>query len=305
MIFRKSKIFIYFYLTSEYTCTMNIVSPKTIEEIIIIALANKSRSGQVLLQEVQKTKSTFTKQALYVTLRALLKEEVIIKHSMKFSLSKVWLSRMREFFENAEARYGTRREGVDFLALEDGDKITYSFKNPEEGDHFLAHVFAVLTEIMPQNEPVYLYNPHEWFLLARAESEIELFHDMRDRKRNLWMLVGNNDPLDLWVKQYFDGTYLQYYIPEKPLFEKNTYYLNIYGTHIMEAHLDQTTADEMDVFYRTTAVWNDDAKKKLGAIVSKGKTKITISKNERKAKKLKRLMGQYFYIHEKEKGSID
>ena len=63
----------------------------------------------------------------------------------------------------------------------------------------------------------------------------------------------------------------------------------------MEATLDQQTADAMDAFYRESAVWDETAQKKLQHIVSNGRTKIVISRNERKAKKLKGLLKEYFF----------
>jgi len=280
-----------------YYVGMSIIRPETIAETIINTLSTKSLNGKALLTAARTLKPGFTKQALYSELRKLVAQEVVIKHGTQYSLSKVWLDGMADFFQKAQERYGISRNNVDFLSLQDGDSISYTFKNPEESDRFLAHTFSVLSDAMHHDEPIYLYNPHEWYLLARTESEVPLFEDMKQQKRYLWLLAGRADPLDVYVKQYFDGEYLQYHMLRESIFEKNTYYVNIFSNFIMETHIDKATADKMDLFYKNTAVWDKNAERELKLIVSEGKTKVTISNNARKAAKLKKLMGEYFYTN--------
>lgn len=273
---------------------MDFNHPQTIEEVIIGKLAGNAASGTQLLESSRGIKKTLTKQALYVVLRRLLVQEVVVKHGTQFSLSNVWLGKMNDFFTRAQERYGIQKDGVDFLNLNEGDKISYSFKSPHEADRFWGHAFDVLVDTT--KEPIYIYNPHEWFMLARQESELHLFNKLKGAQRQLWLAVGNRDPLDIYVKQFFDGTYLQYHMLEKSMFEKQNYYLNIFGSYIIEAYLDAETAQKVDDLYRNTLSWNETVQKELQLLIAKGKTKLTISRNERKAKKLKKMLGQYFFM---------
>ncbi len=273
---------------------MDFKHPTTIEESIIGKLAGNAATGAQLLQAARGIKKTLTKQALYVVLRRLIAEEVVVKHGTQFSLSNVWLGKMADFFARAQERYGARREGVDFLSLDDGDKISYAFKSPHEADKFWGHAFDVLADTT--KEPIYIYNPHEWFMLARQESEVHLFNKLKDMKRQIWLTVGSNDPLDIYTKQFFDGTYLQYHIVEKPVFEKRNYYLNIFGDYIIEASIDPDIAQAVDDFYTWTEAFDDSVIPTLQALVAYGKTKLTISRNARKAQKLKKMLGQHFFV---------
>lgn len=273
---------------------MDFNHPQSIEEIIIDKLAGNAASGAQLLESARGIKQTLTKQALYVVLRRLIAEEVIVKHGTMFSLSNVWLGKMTEFFNRAQERYGVRTEGVDFLNLQDGDKISYAFKSPHEADRFWGHAFDVLAD-MHGKEPVYIYNPHEWFIFARQESELHLFNKIKDTKHQLWLTVGSRDPLDVYAKQFFDGTYLQYHMLEQPLFEKGNYYLNIFGDYIIEATIDDAITAQVEELYKTTPAFDDTVIPTLQKLVSKGKTKLTISKNARKAQKLKKLFEPHFF----------
>lgn len=273
---------------------MNLSTPTTIEEVIVASLAANAASGAQLLEKARGIKKTLTKQALYVVLRRLIGQEVVVKHGTMFSLSNVWLGKMAEFFQRAQERYGVRTEGVDFLNLQDGDKISYAFKSPHEADRFWGHAFDVLAD-MHTKEPVYIYNPHEWFIFARQESELHLFNKLKDAKRQLWLTIGSRDPLDVYAKQFFDGQYLQYHMLERPLFEKGNYYLNIFGDYIIEATIDDAIAAQVEGLYKTTPAFDDAVIPALQRLVSKGKTKLTISKNARKAQKLKKLFEPHFF----------
>ncbi len=275
---------------------MNMSHPTTLEEVIIEKLAGNTASGKQLLAAARNLKVTLTKQALYVVLRRLLATEVVVKHGTTYSLSNVWLDQMAVFFAKAQERYGSQQKGADFLMLGNGDKISYSFKNLNETDGFWGHAFDVLADVMPADEPIFIYNPHEWFLYARQKNETHLFNKLKGDKRQLWLTIGSRDPLDVYAKQFFDGQYLQYHMNDKTLFEKRNYYLNIFGDYIIEATTDPETALHIDEFYKNTTVYDENVIPALQKIVSRGKTKLTISRNNRKAKKLKGLFAQFFYI---------
>jgi hypothetical protein len=275
---------------------MDFKHPTTIEEAVLGTLAGNAATGVQLLESARSIKKTLTKQALYVVLRHLLAQEVIVKHGTQYSLSNIWLGKMAEFFARAHERYGVRREGVDFLNLQEGDKISYAFKSPHEADRFWGHAFDVLSDTT--KDAIYIYNPHEWFILARQESELHLFNKLKDRKRHLWLTVGNKDPLDVYAKHFFDGTYLQYHMLDNPLFEKRNYYLNIFGDFIIEAFIDPETAQKVGAFYARVEAFDDTVIPNLQALVSQGRTKLTISRNTKKAAKLKKTLGQYFFVEQ-------
>ncbi len=274
---------------------MDLNKPQIIEELVLKALASKALTGEPLLIEAQKLKPGFTKQALYQLLRKLMDREIVVKHGKQFSLSQIWILKMNDFFAAAQKRYGIGEQGGnDFLALSDGDKISYSFKSPAEADKFWGHAFNILAGGI-KNEPLYIYNPHEWFFFARKESEEFLFKELQNKNQQVWLLCGGTTALDKYTAKYFDGKTLQYYMTDEEIFEARNYYLNIFNDYIIEARLDEKTAEKVDRFYQETPSWNESTETKLFTLVSEGKTQITISRNKKKADKLKRIFTPYFY----------
>ena len=250
-----------------------------------------------LLQKIQETRVGTTKQALYKILTKLKKQEMVIVRSKYVSLSHLWINHMAEYFTVAQRLYTTHGEpSENFLQLEDGDKIVYTFKDPKATDLFWGHAFGILVEVTG-TESVYFYNPHEWFMLARHESETKLFAEVKEKGKQLFALIGNKDPIDLATGKEFDGKMAQYHTLPKGIFSKDNYYLNIFGDFLIEAWLDPKTSDAIDKFYKEHNIFDEEAKNVLHEIVGRrGKNKLVISRNARKAEKLKKLFGKYFFV---------
>lgn len=276
---------------------MNPTTPKTVEEALIAHLAKTGATGDELLGIARTIKKTFTKQALYHALRQLTEREIIVKHGKQFSLSQLWITRMNDFFAIAGKQYGVdERAGNDFFSLSDGDKINYSFKSPVEADRFWAHAFTILGEMLAKKEPLYIYNPHEWFFFARKESEEFLFKELQTRGQKVWLICGGKSALDAHVKNFFDGSTLQYHmVHETDLFEARNYYLNIFGDYIIEARIDEAVAQKVDAFYAAHTTVTAETSAILTALLTQGKTHLTIARNKKKAEKLKKLFTPYFY----------
>lgn len=271
--------------------------PKTVEDHILASLQVGSKGTTELLEELQAVRVGTTKQAFYQSLRKLKKEEVAVVYGKRISLSNIWINKMSEYFSLARKSYSIGESpSENFLSLSDGEKISYTFKDPHTTDIFWGHAFHVLAEQV-HDSPICIYDPHQWFMIAREESEKTLFMDIKSREQKLLVLIGNKNKIDIETGKWFDGNALQYFATEDRLFDRNNYYLNIFGDFIIEAQIDQTTANEIDAFYQTSESINEQSLNKLKEIVSrKGKNKLTISRNKRKAEKLRGIFKKYFLV---------
>jgi hypothetical protein len=277
---------------------MNILKPQSIEEYVISLLQKESCSATELLALIRKYRPKTTKQALYATLRKLRSSEIIVIHKMRVSLSSIWVTKMAEFFMLSKHFYTktvTTDEG--FLNLEDGDRVTYSFKNPNITDIFWGHAFNILAEITNITEPIYIYNPHDWFMLARPETEKILFEKITTKGKQILVLGGGVTFLDKFILKEFNGDTAQYHPTKELIFEKRNYYINIFGDFIIEVHLDEVSTKKIDTFYNNTIIWNTETETKLKKIITnEGKNKLTISRNKKRSDKLKKMFNKYFYV---------
>lgn len=274
--------------------------PKTpkIEDLILEILSNGPQQATTLIEQIKEKRPKTTKQSVYKSLRNLKKDEIIVQTRGHVALSGVWLKKLAAFTEKTKYNYQTENNpSIDFIGLEQGEKISYTFKTFEATDMFWAHTFSVLSDTTPQSSPIFLYNPHEWFLLARPESEVFLFEGLKKIERKLFVIAGHRDPLDLYVEKYFDQKTINYFASPTTLFPKSNYYVNILGDFLIEAWLDPEVSEQINLFYKNTKIFDEQVKNKLLKIVQQnGKNKLTITRNKRKADTIRRLFGKMFIL---------
>ena len=268
----------------------------SIEGIIFESLNNGPIGTKILIDNVRKQRGSTTKQGVYLALRNLKKQEVVVIHNKQVSFNVRWLKNMENYFALAQRHYFDENIGQNnFLNLKGGEKITYSFNDTTQTDSFWWHALYLLSEAVEDlTEPAYLYNPHEWFFIARTESEIESLKTI-SKKRKYLVTASGNTVLDKYVAKYFDGKTSQYYMTGKQLFQKNNYYLNIVGDFLIEATIDPTVIKIIEDFYnRTTKVTEETHNELKRLVLIKSRSKLSISRNKKKAEKLKKIFQKYF-----------
>lgn len=269
-----------------------------IEQLILKTLQKGTISTIKLIESISLVRPKTTKQGVYRVLRKLRDEEKIVIHGKSVSLNLHWLKNMNEFFSLAQFYYSPRAVNPDgFLNVREKDKIVYFFKNLNLLDSFWSHAFHMFAEVLNPKEPIFVYNPHEWFAYARQETEQTLIKTMNEKTRQVLITVAHGDPLDRELKKKFGNDLLQYNIADKKIFEKQNYYFNVFGDYLIEVFIDQKIAKRIDKFFTGIKNFDDKARENLLKIVSKnGKNKLVISRNKRKAEKYKKTLAKNFYI---------
>lgn len=269
-----------------------------IEGVILKILQKGTIQTAVLLGNVALSRPKTTKQGIYRALRKLKNEEKIVIHGKSVSLNLHWIKNMNDFFSLAHFYYTSKATSADnFLNIREKDKIVYFFKNLNLLDSFWSHAFHLFSEISNPKEPIFVYNPHEWFAYARRETEQALIKTMNEKTRPVLITVAHGDSLDRQLTGKLRSEYVQYLVADKNVFEKQNYYFNIFGDIFIEVLIDPGISRQIDVFFKKTTVFNDEANDELLNIVSKsGKNKLIISRNKKKAEKYKKMLSKDFYI---------
>lgn len=250
-----------------------------------------------LIAAIKRERPGTTKQGVYAALRNLKKEEVVVLHAGRASLNAAWLTNVHRYFTIAEHYYFQKNVGAGHFAnLREGEKIQYTFTSPLVADTFWIHALFILIETTPQGSHFIAYNPHCWFFLAHAESERGFVRFALAHKRLYLMSVGARTPLDRLVVQEVDGTRSQYAMLTRAPFP-STRYINIIGDYVIDVSLEKRVADAMDAFYVRTREWTPDAARELHHLVEgRGRIKLIISRNAKKAERLRRKLLKSFYI---------
>lgn len=273
---------------------MNLFPKQSLESTIITHLQQKSWIIVELINELKKVRPKLSKQSVYQVLRNLKKSEIVVITSKRVALSSIWIDRMHEFFTVAKLAYeGTDTSSERFMNLEDGDRIVYEFKDPTATDIFWGHAIGLLMVYMKTNEPVLLYNPHQWFLLMRPDSEMHLIKQSESTGHPWFTYIPSKSILDKYSKSLFSGT-SSCYLGDLHYFKPNRY-INVYGDYIIEVDIDETTHQQIDRIFETESD-PGNAQQKLLSLISrmKGRNRLTISRNTKKAAKYKKIFEKYF-----------
>ncbi len=277
---------------------MNIKNKQSIEQLVVNILQKGSISSVDLIRNISLIRPITTKQGVYRVLRKLKNEEKIVIHGKMISLNLHWIRKMSNFFSLAQFNYLSSSDGfMSFLNIQEKDKIVYYFKNLNLLDSFWGHMFLIFNKNLDLTEPIFVYNPNEWFTYARQDSEQELIRAIEEKNRQVLITIANDYFLNRELRKKFQGDYFQYYISKKKFFEKNNYYFNIFGDVLIEVFIDKKIANQLDLFFQNTKFFNTNTKEELLRIISQsGSNKLIISRNAKKSKKLKSILVKNFYI---------
>lgn len=273
---------------------MSLLEPRDIEELIIAALVPGELRTTKLLAAIEPQK-TITKQGFYAALRKLEAAEVVTIYQKTVALNIAWVKRLMDFAQEVEATYLPSGEGAEVLGLGEKESVTYSFNTTQRLDTFWGHTQSLLVAQTPATEPVYTYDPHYWFYLARPVTEKKIVDDIAKSGRQFLMTAGDDAPLDQLLRKYFADDYRQYHIER--LFPDNQYYVVVVGNYVTEAWLDEHVVRGVDKIYRESSEMGEIVEQEFAKLLTqKARHKLRITKNARKARALKAKLGKNFFI---------
>lgn len=273
---------------------MSLLLPANTEERILAALREGPRRTTALLAALQ-TSATITKQGFYAALRKLQTEEVVTIYRKNVSLNVAWVKDMARLAREAERNYLPAKSSGPLLELAPGESVSYIFTNLQNLDAFWGHTQSIIVAGTPLTEPVYTYDPHYWFYLARAETEKKIVADIAATGRQFLMTVGSTDALDKVIQPEFASDERQYHLEK--LFEKRNYYLVVIGNYVSEGWFDEAVSKDIDAFYRASDTADTVFLARMEELIHrKAHHKMRISHNAQKARRLKAMLGKPFYI---------
>ena len=276
---------------------MKKVFDSSIESLVIQALRVRPLSTIDLIAAIQSKRPDTPKQSVYLALRKLKREEVITIGKKIVSLHQVWISKMKNFFTEAEHVYSIETSEVNFLRLDDKESATYKFNSLLSLDMFWAHAVALLMNERAPGDSIYFYNPHQWFLIARNQSETYLIAEAKRRDISWIQLIAKKTSLDIEMRKFFDQKEARCHILGEDLFPSN-YYLNSLGSFLIEVWLDPEATKQIEDIYSRFKTITPEASDQLQSIIEmkKYKHKMRISRNILKTNKIRSLFAKYFLI---------
>jgi hypothetical protein len=231
------------------------------EDIVVELLHAKEQTGPTLLTLAQQKDPDITKETFYRTLRSLLKSEVVTKQHKIYQLNRHWLQKIYRFSrEHIENNVGIDADSI--LSFQEGDKITYKFKNPNLMGIYWAHTYDMVFEQHDALVPIFIYHPHEWLIHTRAESESFFLNRFKEDKKLALFSIGGTTALDAAFKKQFTNEYVQIHTGSTYGL-KNTEYINVLGDFIFKVSVSKKFSDDIETFFKTHSEITEDNRKEL------------------------------------------
>lgn len=269
---------------------MILSSNQSVEDIIIEIIATSPYiKGPDLILATKQRRIGTAKQTIYTALQNLITNEIVSKVDNAYFISRIWLNKMNTLFK-------TTRDTDAVLELKEGDFITYSFPSLLSCDIYWAHILNLLLDGFPKNSPVFIWNPHEWFIIGRRSVEVEFLNKFNRQNIHAFFVTRETSQLDKEFKNHWNRDYLSIHTDNK-ISLKDNYYITIFGDLIIEVFITEAFARKIEGFYQKHQKVTNTVIKDFERIVAeKQRVRMKISKNSKKAFILRKKLSKGFHI---------
>ncbi len=255
-----------------------------IEDYIIKVLDQKPQRGPLLVDAINASSDKkLTKQAVYASLRKLLDQEVVTKSGTLYTLNRVWLQKLYQFSKK-HIQLGTPKDYQTVLDFEDGDSVTYKFKNPHMMDIMWGHLYDLVYEITDPHQVIINHHPHEWLILGRTETETYWLNRYNNDQKMLLFNIGGNTELDKLFKHQYSSDYIKINTGVDYGFRPNQY-LAVVGDYIFDISVEHGFEQAVDDLFQQDDISDLSVTKKAVEQLAKSKysSKLKLTKNPEKA----------------------
>lgn len=263
---------------------MLLSSQKSIEDFVIEALATKNLTAGQLLFLHNAHQKQVTLQAIYKALHKLILEGVLLKHKDEYVLSNIWKQKIMLLLDQKQT----------VPTLKEMESIIYSFKSFPQLDEYWKHIQEGTKE---ESELTYYFCPHQywWFVPGRRESEMNFYKAFLENKSHAVLLIGGVTQTDKETKKLIVNDFVQVHLDDNNGF-RMTDSLTIKNNLIITTRLPMAISNKISGVFNQNLSSTETEVLLADIFRKKIPVRIIIERNNKKAEKLKKQIGKYFYI---------
>jgi hypothetical protein len=261
------------------------------ECFVLETLQHSQLTLSELVQKYARNNPTQSKQSVYKAVQSLRKREVLTGTKNALLLSNKWLNLLETYLQQAKPAHDPLTE------LLEGDDMSYLFTNFALCDVFLGHIHKIIVPRLEPKSITVFHNPHQWFFITRPKSESEVWQDMVTSNILCCMTVFHKTALDISIGSQHYATNKELKFSIAPMLTNNRTYLAVLGDYLYTVTIEQWRADAIDAWYQTYTTITPENTRELSEIINKrGRIKVKILRNKKKATEWRKKIGKYFLI---------
>jgi hypothetical protein len=250
------------------------------------------------LETLGNTKALVSKETFYRVLRKLQANEIVNKHGAIYQLNRHWLQRIYRFSkEPIETNEGIDADNI--FSFKEGDKIRYTFKNPNLMGIYWAHTYDMLFEKHDPKIPILIFHPHEWLIHTRPTSETFFLNRFQEDKKLAFFSIGGRASLDKQFKEIWASRYLQINNGIDHGIKK-TEYINVLGDFIFKVSVSKNFSNDLETFFKEHMNMDQQSLLELEKICNRNDSaKMLLTRSKKEASKWQAKFKKHFYIPSK------
>lgn len=266
---------------------------KKIEELVVEILSAGGQTGPSLLKALQGKEPGISKETFYRIVRKLLIEEVLNKHKTIYELNRHWLQKIYRF---SKKQIEPTQSTHDILSFQEGDKMTYTFRNPNLMGIYWAHTYDMIFEQHDPRIPIFIFHPHEWLIHTRTESETFFLNRFQDDKKVGLFTIGGNTEIDKRFQKEWQNPYLRINTGiDYGL--KNREYINVLGDFIFKVTVSRKFSNDIETFFKTHKEISEQATAELKKLCARNDiAKMILIRSKKEASKWQSKFKKDFHI---------
>jgi len=267
------------------------------EGVLLDILSRKPglTSKEVFEFFLEKYPPGMTIQGFYKVLRQLLADRVIVKNGSTLSLYSAWVQNLVKFTEQVKQTYLSTELTKATIILEEGETKTYMFDRATEMDTFWDHALLTIayhyqdTDYKDKN--AYSKNFYSWIQVLRSGGSVELAHSYTQTQMQWYMASGSHTLLNRVVPQLHNASNFHFKIYDKLTgygAGEDNFHVTVVGDFVFETKLPSFIFGEIkEMFENVKSLTDFDAAKMQRVILEPAKTKLTITRDKKRAESIR------------------
>ncbi len=252
-----------------------------------------TRSLLALLQSDASVKVSLP--TLYRLLSQMSDKQIIVRTHGTVALHHVWVSRIGDFVERAQASFASEQsKALRLDTLHEGEKCIFTANSLFELDAVWNFMILELSGTTDERE-WFVYNSHPWYSLGMRDTETRLNQSIVAAGIYCHLLFGNDTFLDRYGEKAIHVSGYETAVARDTGFPKEGVALWSCGEYVIECIFPQAISRHFAFFFQTIQRI-EDFDPELFADIFRMKTrcKIAVRRSTDEAKRIRRILEPYF-----------
>ncbi|MBU6500369.1 MAG: hypothetical protein KGJ89_00880 [Patescibacteria group bacterium] len=260
-----------------------------VEEVVLeLLLGTRKMSIEELIWRVGKRRGGVTKQGVYRVLRKLKRDGKIVIYKSLVSINTLWIEKLRSMTRGLSDSSMFN----NLSSLKKAEKVVIEGRGLAETDALWSEAFINIENKISAKLPLYLYNPHNWTILAQPETDHIHADRLRHKQRPIFLSIGGRTPLDKETVRLASQEKLSCSLSS---YFKSLHSVAIIGDYIISVKLSRKGSASLDKIFSDCSS-TGEAARMIRAIGGGVKAMIFIENNSTKAKRLKKIIARDFFV---------